>query len=194
MRYPISFFILRVLSFLVFSFFLLFLSKAKADSLYSISYRWDNQHEDARMWTAQSAESVDENILDVPPPKDIASFCPKYKGLSPLEQLQFWIYLMSSMAQLESNFKPHVKYTENFVDSSGKKVVSRGLLQLSYESAKLYKCNFSKDLELHAPDINLDCGAKIMAYWLKKDGVHWQIRNQVAWDCEILVDLPPLPC
>lgn len=156
---------------IIFILLIFLTSNTFANSLYDITYRWDGKHKSAGDWTASAADSFLQIMPSSLPVNDVTSFCPRYNSLSDHEQIQFWVYLMSSLAQLESAFKPEAKYTENFVDSSGKKVVSRGLLQLSYESAKLYGCPISSGNDLHDPHINLDCGARIMVRWLKKDKV-----------------------
>ena len=50
--------------------------------------------------------------------------------------------LMVEMARYESGFKPEATYKENFKDSQGRFIISRGLYQLSVESAnqKAYGC------------------------------------------------------
>lgn len=80
--------------------------------------------------------------------------------------------LISIISKYESSFNPMETYTESFADSSGKKVVSRGLLQISIESANqsAYKCNIKKAQDLHDVKSNLDCGAKIIAYQSNKSG------------------------
>lgn len=81
--------------------------------------------------------------------------------------------LISKMAQYESSFKPDTTYKEGFNDAKGRPVISRGLLQLSIESANqsAYACGIKEAQELHDPEVNLKCAAKIVAYWAKKDGV-----------------------
>ena len=81
--------------------------------------------------------------------------------------------LLSIVARPESNFKPETTFTESFADSKGKKVVSRGLLQISIESAnqKKYGCGIQKAEDLHDPAVNLTCGVKILDAWVQTDGV-----------------------
>ena len=83
------------------------------------------------------------------------------------------IQTISIMAKYESSFNPAEKYTESFADASGVKVVSRGLLQLSQESAnqKAYGCKITDPKQLHDPKINLECSVKIAVKWINQDGV-----------------------
>jgi hypothetical protein len=78
--------------------------------------------------------------------------------------------LISIMAKYESSFKPEVTYKEGFNDSKGKPVISRGLLQLSIESAnqKAYGCEIEQASDLHDPAINLRCAVRIVAFQAKK--------------------------
>lgn len=85
---------------------------------------------------------------------------------------QCLILALAKMAQFESSFKPETSYKESFKDSKGKNVISRGLLQLSIESANQspYQCNIKKEQDLHDPKINLECAVKIAVRWINKDG------------------------
>lgn len=86
---------------------------------------------------------------------------------------QFWVALLSAMAREESGLDPSTQFVEPKVrDASGKKVVSRGLLQISIESAnqQRYGCDIAKADDLHDPTTNLACGVKILNYWVAQDG------------------------
>jgi hypothetical protein len=50
-------------------------------------------------------------------------------------------------------------------------VISRGLFQLSIESAnqKAYGCGFKTEQEIHEPLKNISCMVKIVNHWLNKD-------------------------
>jgi len=86
------------------------------------------------------------------------------------------------MAKPESNFKPQSFYQEKFKDAKGRRVISRGLLQISHESANQprYSCDIKQPHYLHDPKINLRCGVKIMSKWVKTDGV----ISQPRWSTE----------
>lgn len=104
-------------------------------------------------------------------PDDIASFCPNYQALPPPSRRRFWVLLLSAMAHEESRCDPTVAFQESFRDAQGDLVVSRGLLQLSIESANGYGCGFGAPEELHDPARNLRCGVRIMVRWLDRDRV-----------------------
>lgn len=87
-------------------------------------------------------------------------------------RLNFWAYLISIMAERESNFNPDAFFVENFNDGNGNKVVSRGLLQLSIESARGYSCPFLNTAQdLHDPENNLISSVLIMKRWVVQDGL-----------------------
>jgi hypothetical protein len=102
-------------------------------------------------------------------PEDIEEFCPAYSRLARQKQVAFWVYLLSSITQFESNFKPETSYQENFRDANGNYVISRGLLQLSIESGNGYGCAFRSASDVHDPLQNLSCGIRILNRWVSRD-------------------------
>lgn len=133
---------------------------------------WSKKNADG-MWTAVAEEAVATSGLVSSKPTDVAKFCPAYSRKSSEERKIFWVGLISVIARLESNFRPETKYTESFADSKGNKVISRGLLQISIESAnqKKYGCGIATAEDLHDPAINLACGVKILDAWVTNDRV-----------------------
>ncbi|MCU0827285.1 MAG: lytic transglycosylase [Tabrizicola sp.] len=144
----------------------------------TLSLRWSGEPDGAR-WTALAMAAAQDHGLDQIVPQDIADWCPGYAAAGPADRRAFWAGLMSTLAKYESNFRPEVEFTENFPDSTGALVVSRGLLQLSRESARGYGCPITTGEDLHDPAVNLDCSARILKHWAVKDG---QISsNQSPW-------------
>jgi len=123
-------------------------------------------------WTREAESAVAGVGLPAMQPSDVREFCPNYDNANEIERTRFWAGLLSIMAGLESNFNPGATYEEDIYDSAGAKVVSRGLLQISQESAnsKAYACGIVQAQDLHEPSVNLRCGAKIMAHWVSHDG------------------------
>lgn len=122
-------------------------------------------------WTEITEKAIAASTLATHVPSDVAKFCPTYEKLEATERTQFWVGLLSAMARPESDFDPHKAYKENFKDSQGEWVISRGLLQLSQESANLYGCKIKQAEKLHDPAVNLNCAVRIMGRWVKRDGV-----------------------
>lgn len=133
---------------------------------------WEAKVSGSRDWSNHLYSEMDrlgQDLLDVVP-ADSGTFCPNYKNLSFDERKKYWVYIMSVMTKFESSFKPNTSYTEDFNDSSGKKVISRGLLQISIESAKGYDCEVRDAQELHDPFKNLSCAVRILDRWVGRDG------------------------
>lgn len=125
-------------------------------------------------WTRAAEQAVSQTALPYLEPRDVQEFCAAYPSLAAPERQVFWAGLLSAMARPESNFKPETTYVEpHIVDAHGQNVVSRGLLQISIESAnqKAYGCGVQAAKDLHVPEVNLRCGARILAHWVKSDGV-----------------------
>jgi hypothetical protein len=133
---------------------------------------WAKNNRDGS-WTRSAEAAVANSPLVQLVPKDILYFCPSYPKLPAVERRKFWVGLISAMAKPESNFKPERFYQEKFHDRKGKPVISRGLLQISIESAnqQRYGCDIPYPAKLHDPGINLACGVKILSKWVSTDGV-----------------------
>jgi hypothetical protein len=133
---------------------------------------WEAKIKNSKEWTSHVYIELDrlgQDLLDVIP-ADIVTYCPNYKNLSYEERKKYWIYLISAMVRFESNFDTNVSYKEGFNDSRGKPVISRGLLQISKESANGYECGIYDEKNLHDPLINLSCGVRILDRWVSRDG------------------------
>jgi hypothetical protein len=85
------------------------------------------------------------------------------------DRKEFWVKLITEMIRYESDFNPQSKYTEAFSDSTGQRVVSRGLLQISYESARGYGCPIKRVEDLHDSKLNIECGVRILNRWVPRD-------------------------
>jgi len=124
-------------------------------------------------WTRTAEAAVRATTLATLVPKDIDTFCPRYASRDAEERTRFWVGLLSAMAQPESNFKLSTKYVEPDIrDAHNQNVVSRGLLQISMESANqaAYDCAIKNAQDLHEVDVNLHCAARIMQHWVRKEG------------------------
>lgn len=132
---------------------------------------WPNKE-----WTIILSDALDkygQELLKAEP-RDAKYFC---KNFDSVDRKQFYISLISALAKFESNFKPETAYKESFKDSTGQYVVSRGLLQISQESARGYGCEVNQPSDLHNSQINLQCGVRILARWVVRDSV---LRSQSA--------------
>lgn len=132
---------------------------------------WEEQRAEGKQWTEIVVTGIDKYAPDLltASPTDANTFCPQFHNLSAGEKRYFWTYLLSAMTKFESSFNPQSSYKENFKDSSGSNVVSRGLMQLSYESAKAYGCPLKNAKDLHNPAVNLECSLRVLGRWVQRD-------------------------
>lgn len=133
---------------------------------------WAPHNQDGS-WTRAAEHAVASSTLPKTTPADAVEFCPRYPELGYSQRKQFWVGLLSAMSGPESNFRPASRYQERFIDRQGRPVVSRGLLQISQESAnqQRYGCDIRHPSLLHDPLINLSCGVRILARWVSQDGL-----------------------
>lgn len=104
-------------------------------------------------------------------PKDIEEYCPAYAGFGPAKRIEFYAELLGALANFESRHNPEVTYKEKFKDAKGKNVISRGLLQLSFESCNGYGAGLKSEEQLHDPQVNISCAVLIMRKWIREDRV-----------------------
>lgn len=104
-------------------------------------------------------------------PSGIEAFCPSYRKLDTAQRVEFWAQLISIMAKFESSFNPATKFVEPDIrDAKGENVASRGLLQISIESARSYGNKLDSAEQLHDPLVNLRCAVRIMEHNVEKHG------------------------
>ena len=140
--------------------------------LYPI-FEWTGMHADFEDWnkyTFDGLQSLGSDLIKSRP-RDVENFCPNYDFLNETQKTYFWIQLIAAMTRYESFFDPTVQYQENFKDSTSEFIISRGLMQLSYESSRGYRCPISSPEDLHDAKINLQCSVKILNQWITRDGV-----------------------
>jgi len=104
-------------------------------------------------------------------PKDYRRYCPEYPQLNVQERKLFWVSFLSSIARHESSHKTESAYQEDIKNRSGDLVVSRGLLQMSFESARFYNPALEDPEELHDPRTNMRTGLLAIQKWVLEDGV-----------------------
>lgn len=93
---------------------------------------------------------------------DAGEFCPKYNSLPKVERAKVWLTIIAAISLFESSFKPASFFIERFLNSAHTNVISRGLLQISSESANNYGCGITKEADLEDPETNLRCGVRIL--------------------------------
>ena|SRR5687768_14971513 len=158
---------------IVYVFLLPIFTLASVASLAAQDYAaWSKKNTDGS-WTRTAEIAVAASSLPSLEPKDIGKFCPTYKRLPRKKRIKFWVGLLSAMARPESSFNPGATHKELFKEKSGKQGISRGLLQISIESANQpgYRCGIKKAKHLHDPAIHLPCAVKILSTWVAADHV-----------------------
>lgn len=148
------------------------------------------------------------DMMAVTKPVDAQEWCPKFSAMTGAQRKDVFLELGYRMIERESSFKPETKYTESFDDSTGQKVISRGLFQISLESSKGYSCGFKDAEELHDPKRNIDCGVRILNRWISRDnriggtvsgahrgcGRYWSVcRNASSSRPKIVAEVKALP-
>lgn len=124
-------------------------------------------------WTAAAEAAVRDTPLASGRPADIGDYCPEYSDLASEDKVKFWVGLLSAMAEFESDLDPQTQFTESLRNGRGEHVVSRGLLQISIESAnqQRYACQIESEQDLHDPATNIQCATRILSHWVTNDGV-----------------------
>lgn len=89
------------------------------------------------------------------------------------------VHLLAAIVSQESNFKPHLEYKENFKNRYGEDVISTGLFQLSYSSARGYGFSGITTEDLKNPYKNIDVALVILKKWMLADGV---VANSSGYD------------
>jgi hypothetical protein len=121
------------------------------------------------------ADYLWKKLDNMPVARDQFELCGK-NGLTK----QNWLHLFAAMAKHESNFKPSLEFKENFKNSRGEWVISTGLFQLSYESARGYGFRNITTEDLKDPYKNIDVAVAIMRKWVSTDGVV-SAKSGLSW-------------
>lgn len=133
--------------------------------LIDVTLRWDDGSEERKRWTTHLMKQIPilgKDMINTVP-EDYKSFCPEYPNLSPTQRVEFYAHLISTMSKYESAYKTEAVYEES---GNLLGVISRGLLQISFDSANGYGCGLKSSQELHDPLINLNCGIIILNRWI----------------------------
>lgn len=136
--------------------------------VYADSASWDVGHPERSAWTKRTADVVSAVLPSLEKARDVTRFCPKFSSLSRPERIEFWVEVISVMAFYESNWSPKLHYGE----PPPLGYDSIGLLQLSYEDKHYKFCTLNRKAKsLENPLLNLDCGIRILAQLVAKDGI-----------------------
>jgi len=121
-----------------------------------VNESWPNKE-----WQAYAYEKV--GVLPMTP--DGVEWCPQ--GLTRANR----VHLLAALVKHESNFNPNLEYKEAFKNGRGEWVISTGLGQVSYESARGYGFRDATTQKLKDPEYNIKVVAAILKRWFAIDGV-----------------------
>jgi hypothetical protein len=130
-------------------------------------------------WDRIIEDALPPDLLSQKVARDVQTFCPRFNGLAVADKRAYWAYFFQALAGAEAGLRStadvrHAEPGVAVVDSVSHRIVrSEGLLQLTFEDADRYGCDFdwAKDriLPEHDPQKtilqpknNLLCGVKIL--------------------------------
>ncbi len=130
-------------------------------------------------WDKIVEDSLPPDLLSPKVAKDVKAFCPRFNSLAVADKRAYWAYFFQALAGAEAGLRStaDVRHTEpgsGVVDGVSHRMIrSEGLLQLTFEDAERYGCDFDwaedKTLPEHDPQKtilqpknNLLCGVKIL--------------------------------
>ncbi|MEO5668527.1 MAG: hypothetical protein ABIR96_10745 [Bdellovibrionota bacterium] len=122
-------------------------------------------------------------------PDGLLKVCPRYSILGDSSKALVWTSIFDAISYSETGYAPSLTYTEKFTDSSGDKVVSTGLFQLSSESAKNHggACKGATTAKLKDADFNVLCSYQVMTdqilgtdvlFYGNKEFYYWSTLSQ----------------
>jgi hypothetical protein len=130
-------------------------------------------------WDTIIERSLPYALLSRKVGKEVKVFCPRFDTLSLPDKRAFWAYFFQALAGAEAGLRPtadarHTEPEVAVVDNVSHRMTrSEGLLQLTYEDADRYDCDFDWEFDRALPEHdpkktilqpknNLLCGVKIL--------------------------------
>jgi len=138
-------------------------------------------------WDKIIEDALPPDLLSPKVAKDVKAFCPRFNSLAVADKRAYWAYFFQALSGAEAGLRStaDVRHSEPgaaVVDRVSHRVIrSEGLLQLAFEDADRYGCEFDwaedKTLSEHDPQKtilqpknNLLCGVKILTNQLIDQG------------------------
>lgn len=145
-------------------------------------------------WDAYLEQNLPADLLSPQAARAVRSYCPGFAQESEADKRAFWAYTFQALAAAEAGLTPtaDVHHTEAAV--AGKDAVTHrssrqeGLLQLKYEDAQHYGCDFDYAADMRLPETssertilqpqrNLACGIRIMENQIVTQGKPLVVRS-----------------
>jgi len=134
-------------------------------------------------WDAVIEKAIPDGLLSSNIARDVRLFCPRFDSMKEVDKRVYWAYFFQALAGAEAGLDPtsNVQHTEPEVavedGVSHRMVRSQGLLQLTYQDAERYGCEFDWEKDKHLdehdpaktilqPANNLRCGIRILEFQL----------------------------
>jgi hypothetical protein len=134
-------------------------------------------------WDAEIEMALPKGLLSPHITSNVKEFCPRFASMRDADKRAYWAYFFQALAGAEAGLDPtsNVQHTETEVavkDAVSQRMVrSEGLLQLTYQDADRYGCDFDWEKDKHLdehdpaktilqPRNNLLCGVKILEFQL----------------------------
>jgi hypothetical protein len=149
---------------------------------------WDPQ------WDALVEQALPSDLLSTAAAHAVASYCPRFGQESEADKRAFWAYFFQALAGAEAGLDPdidvhHTQAKLAKLDTVSKRPIRQeGLLQLTYEDAQRYGCDFDwqrdrtlpeKDpaRSILQPSKNLSCGVNIIENQIIKQNKPLIVRS-----------------
>ena len=130
-------------------------------------------------WDVTVEKALPADMLGDRAARAVRRYCPRFAEETEVQKREFWAYIFQGIAAAEAGLNPtsDVHHREAAVDTidpvTHRPARQEGLLQLKYEDAQRYGCDFDwerdrtlpgKDPQrtILQPANNLECGVKIM--------------------------------
>lgn len=130
-------------------------------------------------WDAVIEKNLPTDLLTPQAGREVSQFCPRFSAIDEADKRAFWAYFLQALSGAEAGLKStsEVQHTEPqvaVVDGVSHRMVrAEGLLQLTYEDADRYGCDFDWNADRHLPEHdanktilqprnNLLCGVNIL--------------------------------
>ena len=131
--------------------------------------------------------SLPADLLSPQAARAVCPYCPAFAQASEVDKRAFWAYTFQALAAAEAGLKPtaDVHHTQRVLAKTDtvthRPIRQEGLLQLTYEDAQRYGCDFdwphdsrlperSPERTILDPQRNLACGLRIMDNQITQQG------------------------
>ena len=146
------------------------------------------------LWDLLVEKALPPELLSATAARAVRSYCPRFAEEPEADKRAFWAYVFQALAGAEAGLDPttNVHHTDAAVNRkdtvSNRPVRQEGLLQLTYQDADRYGCDFDWERDRRLPEKdpgktilqpgqNLACGIKIMQNQIITQGKPLIVRS-----------------